>query len=159
MIMGKQLAPLMRENAVVIEGRVQYAIFDTCDIRIGILNIYAYNHTAARAQLWRELANYTFPPTHWIVAGDFNMTEVEEDRSESYLENAMGNREQDAWNQFALSLGLGDTYYMDEFRKVGNKRFTWSRQRPNLQWSCLDRFYVNPDLQELGGSTTRNWGC
>jgi exonuclease III len=146
MIMGKQLAPLMREKQVVVEGRVQFAIFDTGDLRIGVLNIYAYNHTAARVQLWTRLANYDFPPAHWIVEGDFNMIEVEDDCSDNYLETAMGNKEQDAWNLFALSLGIGDSIYMDEFRKVGNKRFSWSRQRPTPQWSRLDYFYVNPDL-------------
>jgi endonuclease/exonuclease/phosphatase family metal-dependent hydrolase len=98
-----------------------------------------------------KLAQYQFPAANWIVGGDFNMTESQDDRSPDYFETAMGRREQDAWTAFALSLGIGDVYYMDEFRRIGIKRHTWSRQKPNPQWSRLDRFYVNPALQELGG--------
>lgn len=42
------------------------------------------------------LLNFSFPNAHWIVVGDFNMTENAEDRSPGYAAKAMGNRETQA---------------------------------------------------------------
>lgn len=150
-LLGKQLVPFIVDSGVLIEGRAQFVILDIHNTRIGTLNIYAPNHTAARAQFWTRLRFQHLPLADWIVAGDFNMTESDEDRSPNYLESAMGQREQSTWNSFALSLGISDTFYVDDFRKIGSKRHTWSKQKPIPKWSRLDRFYVNSTIQALGG--------
>ena len=112
-------------------------LFHADDRRIGILNVYAQNQTGKRARLWQRLSEYQFAEAHWIISGDFNMTEFEEDRSPNYLEKAMGNREQTAWSSLALHLGVNDVFYTDDFRKIGMKRATWSKQWPipnDLVW-------------------------
>jgi len=113
--------------------------------------VYAHNQPGARTQLWSQLAQFPFPEANWIVAGDFNMRESEEDRSPYYLEKAMGTREQASWNNFALSLGISDTFHHDNFRRINNKSYTWIRSTPSPKWSQLDRFYVNSTIQECGG--------
>lgn len=141
------------DSGVIVEGCVQFVIFEIRRLRIGILNIYAQNLTAARAQLWSCLSHYPFPEANWIVGGDFNMTETDDDRSADYLEKAMGQQEQGAWSNFALALGVNDCFSLDDFRILGPKRHTWAKQNPVPKWSRLDRFYVNHTLQDKGGRT------
>lgn len=119
--------------------------------RYGILNIYAPNKTSSRSRFWISLLNFNFPDAHWIVAGDFNMTENEDDRSPDYAAKAMGARESQAWTRFALRLGINDVFYLDEFRRIGTKRHTWCRDKPTSIWSRLDRFYIDGLIQSHGG--------
>jgi len=150
-IIGAKLAPFIIETKVIIEGRAQFVILELGRKRVGVLNIYAQNHTATRAKFWITLSNYNFPEAHWVVAGDFNMTKNEEDRSPRYIGKAMGVRELQAWTQFAIHLGINDAYYANEFCKIGSKQHTWCREKPLPIWSRLDRFYVDGYLQALGG--------
>jgi exonuclease III len=79
------------------------------------------------------------------------MTEQTEDRSPGYTGKAMGGAEEVAWNHYCLALGFNDVIHLDEFKKIGPKDYTWSRERPNPIWSRLDRFYITPDIQQAGG--------
>lgn len=116
-----------------------------------MLNIYAQNHTAARETFWILLLHYDFPIAHWVMAGDFNMTENHEDRSPDYIGKTMGRREAQAWTRFTVHLSINDVYYADEFRRIGNKTYSWYRNKPTPIWSRLDRFYIDDLLQSCGG--------
>ncbi|KAG0623633.1 hypothetical protein M758_3G189600 [Ceratodon purpureus] len=79
------------------------------------------------------------------------MMEVQEDRSNGFNSRNMSNREVNAWSRLALKLGVEDTFYSPEFRKIGTKRFTWKRERPS-SWSRLDRCYASLALRSKGGT-------
>jgi hypothetical protein len=55
----------------------------------------------------------------------------------------MGRRKKNAWNKSVTLLGVVDAFFLDEFQKIGPKRFTWSKKNPLTTWSRLDHFYVN----------------
>ncbi|KAG0571961.1 hypothetical protein KC19_VG056700 [Ceratodon purpureus] len=151
-IVGAKLTPFILDNGVLVESRVQYIVFDLGEgLKIGILNVYAHNHTVARQRLWSKLRLCKFPEACWILAGDLNMTENAEDRSPDYTGKAMGDRERGAWFNFSVELGINDVFYLDEFRRIGVKRHTWKREKPTPIWSRLDCFYVDGVLQQYGG--------
>lgn len=64
----------------------------------------------------------------------------------------MGSREQSAWNEFAISLGISDVFHIDDFRRISTKQYTWIRENPTPKWSKIDRFYITAKLQECGGT-------
>lgn len=99
--LSRELSDRLLESAVLVEARCQYIILDINGDRIGILNIYAPNCTGKQA---------VFCQAHWIVAGDFNMTELGEDRSQGSSFRNMGPRELSAWSRFVLHLGLSDVF-------------------------------------------------
>ena len=134
-----------------VEGRAQFVTFNLSNTHIGILNIYASSDTGARARFWAMLLDYQFLEAEWILTGDFNMTEVQEDRSADFNARNMGRREQGAWHHFIMTMGLYDVFYSDEYRQIGDKRHTWRRQRPQPTWSRLDRFYTTNGLRTRGG--------
>jgi exonuclease III len=148
---SSQLVERIIDDRVIAEGRVQYIIVDINGVHTGIMNIYASCLTGERARFWNFLAEYPFPQVEWVVGGDFNMAELGEDRTPGFHANNMGIREQNAWSNFILRLGVSDIFYEDQYRKVGNKRHTWCRERPSHTWSRLDRFYTNFPMREGGG--------
>lgn len=79
-----------------IEGRAQFVTIEVNKHHIGILNIYAPNDTGARVRFWSKLADFPFPSAEWIVGGDFNMTELPEDRSDGFHARCVGRREEGA---------------------------------------------------------------
>jgi hypothetical protein len=58
------------------------------------------------------------------VGGDSNNVELVEDQSQGYFGSTMG-RECTKWSAFSMNLGLMDTWNLEEFRRIGNKNFTW----------------------------------
>lgn len=150
-LVSRNFANKVIAKGVVVEGRAQFIDLEMDRQKIGILNVYAPNETGPRARFWESLADAQLPEADWLVAGDFNMTEDAEDRSVGYHHRNVGRRETAAWGRFTLQLGIHDIYYADEYRKLGNKRHTWRRERPQPTWSRLDRFYTNANLRRRGG--------
>jgi exonuclease III len=74
-ILGAKTGALVTDSKVIVEAQAQYVLIKINKQTIGILNIYAPNHTAARARFWNQIANHNFLEVSWIVGGDFNMTE------------------------------------------------------------------------------------
>jgi hypothetical protein len=62
----------------------------------------------------------------------------------------MGGREFNVWNSFLMNLGLRDAWNLEDFKRIGNKNFTWSKKSPSPIWSHLDRVYVDAHIQEYG---------
>ncbi|KAG0573055.1 hypothetical protein KC19_VG144800 [Ceratodon purpureus] len=150
-IMSRHLAPAIQDSGVIIEATTQYVILEVNDVTVGILNLYAPNTPGTRAVFWAKLAEHPWPDAEWVVCGDFNMTENEADRSPGYTGPCMGRRELGTWTRFAMRLGITDAFLSDEFRKIGGKRFTWSREEPRPAWSRIDRCYIDPKVRERGG--------
>lgn len=50
------------------------------------------------------------------------MTEFEDDQSPNYLKKSDGLHEQNTRNVFALSFGVNDFFFLDDFRKIGSRR-------------------------------------
>lgn len=78
---SRLLATKVLDSGVLVEGRAQFLILDINGSHIGILNIYGPNDTGRRAQFWGILADIDYPEADWILCGDFNMTELGEDRT------------------------------------------------------------------------------
>jgi hypothetical protein len=97
---------------------------------IGILNIYTPNHITARTTFWNQIANHNFLDAWW-KGDDFNITQQAEDCNPKYTSKAIGGTEEVAWNKCCLTLGINDIMHLDEFRRIGTKYHTWSREKPN----------------------------
>lgn len=130
------------DSGVAVEGRAQYVILEINRQKIGILNVYVPNEPGPRGRFWEALLNFNLPAADWLLSGDFNMTEVEEDRSDGFHARNIGRREATTWSRLLVRLGVQDCFYCDEYRRLGNKRHTWRRERPQPTWSRLDRFYA-----------------
>ncbi|KAG0631137.1 hypothetical protein M758_1G230300 [Ceratodon purpureus] len=149
---SRNLAERILTHGVIEEGRAQYIVLDINGSRLGILNVYAPNYTGQRAQFWNLISRSPLPEVDdWLMAGDFNMTELGSDRSQGFDSKNMGPREQSAWARLTLTLGLSDIFYCDEYRQIGSKHFSWNRERPTPCWARLDRFYTSPQLRSRGG--------
>ncbi len=79
------------------------------------------------------------------------MVEQLEEKSQNVWGTTMGKRIIDPWNKLVMFLGVVDAFYLDEFRKIGPKNFTWSKKNPLVAWSRLNCFYVNSSIQVQTG--------
>jgi hypothetical protein len=134
-----------------VEGRAQFITLNLHRSIIGILNVYAPNNTGTRARFWNSLAEFAYPEADWIVARDFNMTELSEDQSQDYNARNMGHMEEAAWARLTLRLGIQDVFHSNEYRRIGSKQHTWRREKPQPTWSRIDCFYTSTDLRIKGG--------
>jgi hypothetical protein len=85
-----------------------------------------------------------------MVGGDYNNVELVEDHNQGYFGSTMGGREVNVWNSFLMSLGLQDAWNLEDFRRIRNENFTWSKKSLSPIWSHLDRFYVDAHIQKYG---------
>ncbi|EFJ06632.1 hypothetical protein SELMODRAFT_430515 [Selaginella moellendorffii] len=86
----------------------------------------------------------------WILAGDFNFVDHEEDKRGGIIQDRRTRAERLAWNSFLLEIATCDAYEIPGF-VTHEPRFTWQeRQHRGIQCR-LDRFYVTMDLCMQGG--------
>lgn len=129
-LVSERLAPYIEHHGVIISSRVQYITFRFSQtISIGIVNVYGYNQPAARTQMWRTLSLCDLPQAEWLWGGDWNMVELQLDRSSAFTGTAMSRTERAGWSDFLISHGLSDIYNSDDFAKSTNKHFTWHGKR------------------------------
>lgn len=155
-LLSSRMASLVCEHGVIEPGRAQYVTVQwTNNIKVGIINIYAYNFTGSRARLWNKIRQFNLPEANWILAGDFNMIEQLSDKQGGNRSTGRGQAECTAWNALTIQLELYDTFLSDEFRITSAKKFTWENRRRNTDMICsrIDRFYVNTYLRSIGGIT------
>jgi hypothetical protein len=88
----------------------------------------------------------------WII----NMVEWLKEKSQKNLGTTMGRKEVDAKNELVMLLRVVDAFLFDEFWKIGQKSFTWSKNNLLATWLVLDRFYVNFSIQ-VQASRNRTW--
>lgn len=155
-LISPKISTMLVDHGTIVPGRVQFITLQfTKDIKVGILNIYAHNYTGSRAHLWNSIRHYNLPEAEWIMGGDFNMIETLEDKQGGAETTGRGESEIRAWTQLLIHLGLHDSFHLDEFRRVGQKKFTWDNRRNGAGMICsrLDRFYVTSTLADIGGLT------
>ena len=63
------------ERGVIVQGRAQWIMLQWGHLRVGMLNIYAPNHTSARARFWEQILEALPQADAWCAGGDFNMIE------------------------------------------------------------------------------------
>ena len=121
-----------------------WAIIDFNGSSFGVCSIYAPNEVKDQIILWNLLCNLSNIP--WILAGDFNMVENQEDKLGG-LPFAWKHQEKIYWDQCKHKLNLFDP--LEGQRNVTpGLWFTWCnfKQGHNRIYSRLYRFYVNSDF-------------
>ncbi|EFJ25289.1 hypothetical protein SELMODRAFT_414135 [Selaginella moellendorffii] len=86
----------------------------------------------------------------WILAGDFNFVDHEEDKRGGIIQDRRTRVERLAWNSFLLEIATCDTYEIPGF-VTHEPRFTWQEHQHRGIQCRLDRFYVTMDLCMQGG--------
>jgi exonuclease III len=152
-LVDKMTTPLVKEDKILIEGRMQYVTLHLPDnLELTIVNTYASRTSRSRAPLWRRISEANFTADHIIVGGDFNHLEEEETRGTAG-QRRMHRRESAAWHQLTLQYGLTDSWTLDSFRKMSKKEFTFDngRKGQGLVVSRIDKFLVSQGLEARGG--------
>jgi hypothetical protein len=74
-------APLIKEDGILVEGRVQYVTLHLPDSsELSTINTYAPRASRERAPLWKKISEANFLAEHVIIGGDLNHLEEEETR-------------------------------------------------------------------------------
>jgi len=146
-------APLVKEDKILIEGRVQYVTLHLLDnSELTIVNTYALKTSRSRAPLWRRISEANFTANHTIIGGDFNHFEEMGTRGTTG-QRGMHRRESTAWHQLTLQYGFTDAWTLDSFRKMSKKEFTYDNGRKGRgsAVSRIDKFLVSQELDARGG--------
>jgi endonuclease/exonuclease/phosphatase family metal-dependent hydrolase len=125
-LVDRMTAPLVKEDKILIEGRMQYVTLLLPDnLELTIVNTYASRTSRSRAPLWRRISEANFTADHIIVGGDFNHLKEEETKGTAG-QRRMHRRKSAAWHQLTLQYGLTDAWTLDSFRKMSKKEFTYT---------------------------------
>jgi len=146
-------APLVKEDKILIEGRVQYVTLHLPDnSEITIVNTYASRTSRSRAPLWRRISEANFTADHTIIRGDFNHFKEMGTRGTA-RQRRMHRRESTAWHQLTLQYGLTDAWTLDSFKKMSKKEFTFDNGRKDRGSvvSRIDKFFVSLKSWMPGG--------
>jgi exonuclease III len=152
-LVDRMMAPLVQEDKVLVEGRVQYITLHLPDnSKLTIVNTYASRTSRSRAPLWRRISEANFTSDHTVIGGDFNHLE-ERGTGVVVGERRMHRRESSAWHQLTLQYGLTDAWTLDSFRKMTKKAFTFDngRKGQGSAVSRIDKFLVSQELDTRGG--------
>jgi len=152
-LVDRTTAPLVKEDKILVEGRVQYITLHLPNnLELTIINTYASRTSRSRAPLWRGISEANFTSDHTIIGGDFNHLE-ERGTGVSARERRMHRRESSAWHQLTLQYGLTDAWTLDSFRKMSKKTFTFDngRKGQGSAVSRIDKFLVSQELDARGG--------
>jgi hypothetical protein len=146
-------APLVKEDKILTEGRVQYVTLHLPDnSELTIVNMYASNTSRSRAPLWKKISEANFTTDHAIIGGDFNHSKELETRGTAG-QRGMHRRESTAWHQLTLQYGLTDAWTLDSFKKMSKRVFTFDNRRKGQGSvvSRIDKFLVSQELDARGG--------
>jgi exonuclease III len=153
-IVSASVSHLILDSGILIPGRAQWI---TCSLDkqiVGFLNIYAPNKGPKRANFWNQIVNNIPVADSWVVGGDFNMVERDQDRSTN-TPKKLTNEEQEAWDRQMMRLGLEDSWHSDDFTNRISLQFSWNTKQKGIahRKARLDRFYVGEWGRERGGKT------
>jgi hypothetical protein len=134
-LVDRMTTPLIKEDGILTEGRVQYVTLHLLDSsELSIINTYALRTSRDRAPLWKKISEANLTADHVIIGGDFNHLEEEEARGKAG-ERRMYRREAASWHHLTLQHGLIDTWTLYNFRKMSKKRIhvrQW-KERPRVR--------------------------
>jgi hypothetical protein len=92
-LVDRMMAPLVKEEGIITEGRTQYPTLHLPDsTELSIINTYAPKASRDRATLWKKIEEANFTADHVIIGGDFNHMEEEEPKGKA-RERRMHRRE------------------------------------------------------------------
>ena len=155
-ILSERMASSITHHGVLYPGRAQYVVIQLSpQLHLGIINIYGFSHTGPRSTLWNHLAQVDLPEAEWILAGDFNNIEHPRDKQGGSSKTSINTRELEAWNRLLTRLELRDAHNLGAFFRKSNKNFTWTNAHNDdtMIQSRIDRFYVPPSIEAIGGTT------
>jgi len=128
-LVDRMTAPLIKEDGILTEGRVQYVTLHLPDsFELSIINTYALRTSRDRAPLWKRISEANLTADHIIIRGDFNHLEEEETIGKAG-ERRMHKREAASWHHLTLQDGLIDAWTLDSFRKMSKKEYTYDNGR------------------------------
>ena len=154
-ILSERMAASVTHHGILYPGRAQYVVVQlSSQLRIGIINVYAFSHTGPRAMLWRHLANAALPDAQWLIAGDFNNIEHPRDKQGGSSQTTINARELETWTQLLTRLGVQDAFNSGAFFRKSDKAFTWtnSHNDESMIQSRIDRIYVPMCVERIGGT-------
>jgi endonuclease/exonuclease/phosphatase family metal-dependent hydrolase len=146
-------APLVKEDKILTEGRVQYITLHLPDNSVlTIVNTYASRTSRSRAPLWKRISEANFTADNTIIGGDFNHLEKTGTRG-TVGQRRMHRRESASWHQLTLQYGLTDAWTLDSYRKMSKKEFTFDngRKGQGSVVSKIDKFLISQELDARGG--------
>ena len=146
-VLSERLTQIVTHHGVLYPGRAQYVTLNlSVRLQLGIINVYGFSHTGARAMLWNHIAQADLPDITWIVAGDFNNIEQAQDKQGGSNKIRISTRELEAWNRLLVRLGTRDAFHLGSFIKQSDKAFTWSNAHKDntMIQSRIDRIYIPP---------------
>ncbi len=101
-LVDRMTAPLIKEDRILTEGRVQYVTLHLPDnSELTIVNTYASRTSRGRALLWKRISEANFTADYTIIDGDFNHLEEMETRGTTG-QGGMHMREATSWHQLTL---------------------------------------------------------
>ncbi|KAL3694784.1 hypothetical protein R1sor_008435 [Riccia sorocarpa] len=126
-------------------GNAVWAEVDTPTGPVKIISLHAPNTKEERTILWTRIEDLIGGGT-WILAGDFNMVETQDD---SRGKSAMAaGAEARSWNQLAQRKGLVDAY-LCAVSKIGGLYTRQAFCGNRLDRARLDRFYLSENAEWL----------
>ena len=137
----------------LVEGRVVYIRIKHSYGHLGILNMYAPNLVAEKKAFWLQLLNKKPDAELWIIGGNFNIVEQQEDRSRNAIGTVQGV-EKDAWDKFCLAYNVIDCWNAPNFLIQKEKSLLYCRVGGSVHgrtMSKLDRWYLDPRLIDRKG--------
>ncbi|KAL3675556.1 hypothetical protein R1sor_025504 [Riccia sorocarpa] len=121
------------------EGRWVWGRFLVSGKELCVASVYAPNSPEDRIVFWSHLKD-SFPPGNWVIAGDWNSIEFQNDSSSR--SNQQGTEESLEFQLFCASFALADARHT-AFKRLG-PRFSRAQWRDGrLVWSRIDRIYAS----------------
>lgn len=155
-MLSAKISTQVIHHGILYPGRVQYDVLNVSPhLQLGIMNVYGFSHTGAKAMLWAHLAQTPLPDVQWVLAGDFNNIESINDKQGGSNKTSISIRELDAWNKLLIRLGVRDAFHLGTFQRKNTKAFTWSNVHKDdtMIQTRIDRIYVTPVIEQKGGTT------
>jgi exonuclease III len=129
-LLNAQMQHIVIDDDIIVANRAQWVIYQIESHKIGFLNIYAPNQRRERATFWDEVCQGLPDADSWVLGGNINMVENEEDRSGNPPKR-LSREEQGAWDNLTLRSGLQDVWQSNDFSHEGSLPFSWSNRKDN----------------------------
>ena len=155
-VLASSMASKVTHHGILYPGRAQYVVLNiTPRFQLGIMNVYGFGHTGARAMMWQHLSQVDIPEATWVLVGDFNNIESIVDKQGGSTKTSISTRELEAWNKLLIRLGVRDAHNLGSYTRNSNKIFTWTnahKDHTRIQ-TRIDRIYIPGILENIGGCT------
>ena len=155
-VLASTMASIVTHHGILYPGRAQFVVLNISPrLQLGVINVYGFSHTGARAMMWQHLAQAPLPEATWVLAGDFNNIESVTDKKGGSTKTSISTRDLESWNKLLIRLRVKDAYHIESFHRKSLKHFTWTNSHTDetrIQ-TRIDRIYVAESLEQIGGDT------